>query len=427
MHAACYHTRALRYFKATIICALSAFVVAVALYELGAFRALDAKLAAFMAWPGAPQTSRGGQYALALLLSLGIAWAAIDIARPALKSVIAAATLVEIFVAVWVSSVSGDFFSPFASATAVTTAFLLGLAFSRTEAGRRKAMLHQLIGDRVSTQNFAALLDSGEPLKFDGEIRECTVLVCEIFNHDQLLASLRVPDYVGMTNVFLRSASDLLVERGAYLDECDGESLRAVFGAPLPDPRHATNACQAALALATRLDVVNRECQDQWGHRFDFRIGINSGDMVMAAYGSARLGSFSVAGEPVEFARRLCAANTLYGSRILIGNGSFVLAEAGIEVRPMELIQRHPDNPSREEVYELAGMQDDFSPEDRARRDEFWKGVVFYREQKWDDALTAFKLAVELGGGDEPAEYYIRRIAQIRAGVPAPDWANSRA
>jgi hypothetical protein len=199
-----------------------------------------------------------------------------------------------------------------------------------------------------------------------------------------------------------------------------------IFGAPLADKRHAARACEIALDLVSRLDAVNNECRALWGQRFDFRIGINSGDMVMAAYGSRRLGAFSVSGEAVEFARRLCVANTIYGSRILIGNGAFVQAEDSVEVRPMELIQRHPDNPAREEVYELIGARNRLSSNDRERRDQFWKGIVFYREKKWDEAIASFKRTVEVNGGDGPAEFYIRRIEQLRAGMPSLDWAGSR-
>ena len=47
-------------------------------------------------------------------------------------------------------------------------------------------------------------------------------------------------DYVALNNSFLRNAADFLVERGGYLDECDGESLRVVFGSPAAGaaPRH---------------------------------------------------------------------------------------------------------------------------------------------------------------------------------------------
>jgi class 3 adenylate cyclase len=415
----------LRYLKPTLICGTTAALVALGMLELGAFRGLDARLATFVGL-SSPVVERALQYVLVLLFSYGIAWTTVDIAQAPLKIAIAAVAFAECIATVWVEGAFGGFFSPFASVAAIVVAFSSAFIFSRTAEGRRKSEIHELIGGRVSQKTLSALIESKAPLKFDGEVRAATVLVCELFNQQQLLAAMRVPDYVAMTNAFLKNSADFLVERGAYLDECDGESLRVVFGAPLSDTRHAARACETALELVSKLDAVNEECISLWKQRFDFRIGINSGDMVMAAYGSNRLGAFSVSGETVEFARRLCAANTIYGSRILIGNGAFVQAEDAIEVRPMELIQRQPQSASREEVYELLGARNRLSSTDRERRDLFWKGIVFFREKKWDEALASFKRTIEVNGGDGPAEFYIRRIEQMRAGLPSLDWAGSR-
>ena len=411
----------MRYLKVTFILGLTICLLIAGLYESGLFHQLDIGLASFMGKSSAPAPSRAVQYPLCVLLAFGIVWATIDIPRLTLKTVIAAGALLQILTAVWVLNLYGIFFSPFASVTAVAAGFLGGFFYSRGEAGGRKRILTQVVGDRVSKKTFLALLDSNKPLNLEGERCEITIVVCEIFNHDELEAALSAPDYVALTNSFRSNAADFLVEHGGYLDECDGESVRLVFGAPLDDEEHAATACQAALALAERLDEVNRECHAIWQQMFDFRIGINSGKMVVAAYGSRRLGTLSVAGEPVEFARRLCRANLIYGSRLLIGSTTFCLAETAVEVRPMELIQRFADG-TPEEIYELLAPKHILSTEDLERRDLFWKAVVYYREQLWDEALTLFHGARGPNGSDGPVEFYIRRIEQLRSGMPALGW-----
>ena len=416
----------MRYLKATLICgALTALLVAV-LFEMHAFARLDASLAIFLDRPSPPVVERGLQYFLILLLSFGIAWTVIDLNRIPLKLGIALATLAETVTASWVANLHDAYFSPFASITAILVATGAAFAFSQSAAGLRKRVLEQLLGDRVSKRTFAKLVDGDMPLKFEGELRESTVLVCEIINHEELLATMHTGNYVALTNSFLENAADFLVERGAYLDECDGESLRVVFGAPLPDPDHARIACEAALELASRLEAVNRDCLDKWGKIFDWRLGISSGEIIVAAYGSRRLGALSVSGEPVEFGRRLCAANSIYGTRMLLGSRAFALAEEAIEVRPMELIQRYPDGTSREEVYELITHKDQLSEPQRARRDLFWKGVVYFRENLLDRALVTFIETQDKYGTDGAVEFYIRRIEQMQQGLPVLGWGNSR-
>jgi adenylate cyclase len=412
--------------KVTLICGFLAAFLAAGLFELGAFKGLDAALAAFLNRPSPPVVERGLQYFLILLFATGISWTTIDLSRIPLKAGVALAAIAETVTAVWVLNLFGVYYSPFAGILAIVAAFVFSLVYSQTDAGSRKRTLQQLLGDRVSARTFAAMLDSDSPLKFEGEVREATVLVCEIFNHEELLATLRTDNYVAMTNSFLQNAADFLVERGAFLDECDGECLRVLFGAPLRDPEHAARACDSALELATKLEAVNRECVSVWGKMFDYRIGINSGEVIVAAYGSRRLGALSVSGEPVEFARRLCSANEIYSTRTLIGAKTFSLAEDSIEVRPMELIQRHPDESSREEVYELIAHKDRLSEPQRARRDLYWKGVVYFREQLLDKALATFHETREKYGGDGAVDFYIRRIEQMQRGLPSLDWGTSR-
>ncbi len=416
----------MRYLKVSILIGLLVSLLVIVLFEAGFFARLDQTLARLLDLRVAPRADRVLHYALTAFFAFGIAWTTIDIPRDSLKLVIALGALVQVVAAVWVANLLGLFFSPFASFTAVLGSAVIGLFYSQTEAGSRKRLLRQVLGDRVSGATFKSLLDAPFPPNLEGERRDVTVVVCEIFNHDDLEEMLAATDYVALTNSFRRNASELLVERGGYLDECDGESIRVIFGAPLASLSHAATACEAALALVARLEEVNRECHTVWKQMFDFRIGVNSGEMTLAAYGSRRLGAYSVAGEPAEFARRLCRANLIYGTRTLIGSQSLVFAEEAVEVRPMELIQRFDDGASREEIYELLARHNTLSDEQLERRDTFWKAVIRYREQSWNEALALFYSARTPGGTDGPVEFYIRRIEQLRAGLPSLDWNTAR-
>ena len=129
---------------------------------------------------------------------------------------------------------------------------------------------------------------------------------------------------------------------------------------------------------------------------------------------------------PIEWARKLCSANLLYGSRVLLGSQTQQLAENALEVRPLELVQRHPDDRHREEIYELLSPKDTLSEEDVARRDLFWKGIVYYREQRWDEARAHFLLAAPEEGSDHPLEYYLRRVEQLQNGKPELEWSEVR-
>jgi len=406
----------MRHLKASLIVGLVSSLLVMGMAAANAFRPLELSMLQFMG-PGVSKsllidTIVGFVF---LFYAFGIAWVTVDIVRFSLKTVVVAGAFLQVISLSWVFGLHQIFFPPFAPALAILLSFGVGTLYARSETGGRKRILRHLFEDRISRDSFYSLLNSDLPLNLGGEIREASVLVCEIFNHDELMEGLSPADYVAMNNLFLHISSDFLVEWGACLDECDGESLRVIFGAPLPDPDHAKSACKAALELVQRLEVLNQECKTKWNQTFDFRIGINSGDMIGAAYGSRRMGAFSVSGEAVDFARRLCEGNLEYGSGVLIGPGTLRLAAESIEARPLDMV-RTRDERTREEIYELLGLKNALPDEELKRRDHFWKGVIYYRESLMDEALDSFRAALNPDRKDPPLEYYIRRIEHLRAG-----------
>lgn len=408
-----------RYLKVTLLLGLLVSLVVSAFYGAGLLLRPDAELEEFLGLKTpAPHTHSALQYGLIVLLSFGVAWTTIDISRSSLKVLVAAGALLELLTAMWVCHAFGIFFSPFPGLAALGLSFAAAFTYSRTDGGIRKRMIRGMFGERISRSIFGRLLNGEQPLPLEGRKCAATVLVCEILNQEKLGEALSVPDYVAINNAFLSNASDYLVEAGGYLDECDGETLRVVFGSPLADPDHARSACRAVLGLRDRLDAVNAECARVWQQTFDFRLGLESGEVIVAAYGSRRLSTFSVAGEPVEFARRLCTANPVYGSKILLGAGTFAACESAIEVRPVDLVRAHPNRAEPEEIYELLALREELSAEERERRDCFWKAVILYRAGKWEESLELLERAQTGETGHNPVEVYLERLRQIRVGVP---------
>ena len=83
----------------------------------------------------------------------------------------------------------------------------------------------------------------------------------------------------------------------------------------------------------------------------------------------------------------------MYGSRILLGAQTAQLAEEALEVRPIEMVLRHPEDRGLEEISELLAPKLALSDEEVARREEFWKGIIHFRAKQWDTALEHFHRA----------------------------------
>lgn len=370
--------------------------------------------------------SMGGLIALSLAVTAG--WICVALRNRAKEALSVALGVIVLAVgASGVALLFGDFLDPIPFITGIPLGVLGLLIFRKTRIGAREPVLRRLFGQRLRPEIFRRMVEGGIPVTFPGELTEGSVLVCTIHNHVDLMAELTPHDYVAMMNLYLRAASDFLVDLGGYLDECSGESIRVVFGVPLPfatGPGHAARAARSALDLVNRLEEINRECDSRWQKRFDFRIGLNSGSMVAAAFGGSKTGRYSVSGPVVEFARHLSAACAQYGCRILAGSQTHELASASIEARPIDLLQRAGSR-RRVEIYEFLAPKDRLSSERERSRDQFWKGVILFRERKWDEAIAAFSSARIPGIPDQALDHYLERVERARRGEddPTPEQA----
>ena len=310
------------------------------------------------------------------------------------------------------------YLNPAPGIAALLLSVLVITLFRRTEAGSREPVLMRLFGQRLRPEIFRQLVDGEWPVDFPGEMHEASVLVCSVHNHVELMEVLKPADYVSLMNLYLRTASDFLVDVGGYLDECSGDSIRVIFGVPLAPQgilNHAAKAARAAIDLVARLEELNRECDNRWQQRLDFRIGVNSGPMIAAAYGGARLGRYSVSGPVVDFTRHLSAACAQYGCRILSGPLSYEMASETVEGRPIDLLQRAGSR-RRVELYEFLAPKNALSPERERSRDQFWKGVILFRERKWEEAIKAFASARIAGIPDRVLDHYLERVERARRG-----------
>jgi len=406
----------MRYLKASFVIGILSALLTSAIYLAGLTRTLDLAVQSMLGLAG-----KGGlpidsaQFFIVAVVALAMAWTSVDIVRPLLKGVVAALAALLLLTGSWVVSLYGSFVSPFPAVLAVVCSLVIGLIYGRSGSGSRKRILQRLFGSRISRRHFNHLINGPTPTTLVGSLCDATVLVCEIRNRDQLISALKPEDFVAMMNLYLQTASDFLVEAGGYLDECDGESIRVVFGAPVADEEHAQTACRAALELASRLDNLNKECDATWNKRIEFRMGINSGEMVGGAYGGWRMGSYSVAGRSVEFARKLCAAAANYGARIIVGPESYAEASELFEARPIDMI-RLPGTGRRMEIYEILSEKKALSEERARSRDAYWRGYIYFRERQFDKAIDEFTRARIPGLPDPVLDFYAQRVERARRG-----------
>jgi class 3 adenylate cyclase len=241
------------------------------------------------------------------------------------------------------------------------------------------------------------------------DLFETTVLVCDLANKYDLVDNSEPATAARNLAKFGQRATELLLKAGAHLHKADGEGVVALFGYPQSLPEHAEKAVRAAFDLIHAFSSEAHSSNGDSASMGGVHVGVSSGAIIAGRSDGKTL----VLGEAVELARRFCAANRFYGSRILIGPQTFEMASSSVVARPIDFLTGVTSQ-ERHEIYEPLALAADAPAELLARRDSFWNGVVLYREKRWVEALSEFQKARSGPEEDDPPlNLYLRRLAPL--------------
>jgi adenylate cyclase len=176
---------------------------------------------------------------------------------------------------------------------------LLEAGFNRMAAGlRERERLRDLFGRHVGREVAQAALEDDGDVQLGGEVRDVAVVFVDLVASTSF-ASRRPPaEVVAVLNDFFRLVVETVEEHGGWVNKFQGDAALCVFGAPTARPDAACDALRAARKLRERLgDGL---------HGVDAGIGVSAGPAVAGNVGTEERFEYTVIGDPVNEAARLC-------------------------------------------------------------------------------------------------------------------------
>lgn len=161
---------------------------------------------------------------------------------------------------------------------------------------RERERVRDLFGRHVGRE-VAAAAERERP-KLGGEERHVAVLFVDIVGSTQLVTSRPPAEVVQVLNRFFAVIVDEVDRHCGLVNKFEGDAVLAVFGAPNRLDRPEDQALGAARAIADRLSSEVPECPAG--------IGVASGQVVAGNVGGKERFEYTVIGEPVNEAARLC-------------------------------------------------------------------------------------------------------------------------
>jgi len=197
-----------------------------------------------------------------------------------------------------------------------------------------KRFVKELFGRYISPQIAKEIMsraDAGE-LRLGGEQREVSVLFADIRNFTQISEQLSPEDIVKMLNTYLSVIADAVVQHNGIVNKFAGDSIMAVWNAPQPQPEHALLAVKAAWEAQQK--VAELKQSDSQLFPVQFGIGINTGEALAGNVGSAGRTEYTVIGDSVNTASRICSSTP--GGEVWIGAETYNQTKEYIETEKLE-------------------------------------------------------------------------------------------
>ena len=303
--------------------------------------------------------------------------------------------------------------------------------FVKAQAQRRQ--IRSMFSQYMSPELVAQMSQSGEMPQLGGEEREMTIMFSDVRGFTTI-SEIYKDDPQGLItlmNGFLTPLTNAIIERNGTIDKYMGDAIMAFWSAPIHDPSHELNACEAALEMLDRVDRLNRE-REQTAKENNTRfipihigVGLNTGKCVVGNMGSDLRFGYSVLGDSVNLASRLEGQCKSYGLPIIIGSRTASIAKDKFAMLELDFIavkgKKEP-----EVVYALVGRDDMIDTERFKRWQEInMKMLTRYRGREWDQALAA----IEEGRAADPEgrfktlyKVYSERIRSFQVTPPPDDW-----
>ena len=150
-------------------------------------------------------------------------------------------------------------------------------------------------------------------------------------------------------------------------------------------------------------------------------MGLNTGRMLVGNMGSAQRMDYTMMGDSVNLAARLEGANKFYRTYSMISDFTYQKVADDVETRELDLI-RVVGKREAVRVHELLERRGHLSPEKTELVTRYNRGLELYKGRKFEDAIEAFRHALEIVPLDGPSLTYIDRCEDYLREPPPDDW-----
>jgi adenylate cyclase len=197
-----------------------------------------------------------------------------------------------------------------------------------------KEMLTRERFQRLLSPAIAELVVSGEvEVAKGGQARDTTVFFSDIRGFTAMSETRTAQEIVDMLNEYFEQMVEVIFKYEGTLDKFVGDEIMALFGAPVAHDDDPYRAVKVAVEQIQILEEWNLVRVAEGSPPIHIGIGINTGNVVAGYLGSSKSLEYTVIGDVVNTASRLCSVAK--AGQIVISKNTYDLVKDYFNVEEM--------------------------------------------------------------------------------------------
>jgi len=170
-----------------------------------------------------------------------------------------------------------------------------------------KSQVMDALSRYVSPGVAKEILANLNEVELSGKRIDGTVIFADIAGFTQIAEEIGPEEIVSILNKYFSLITRACELNHGMVDKYLGDGIMLVFGAPQPDENHRFHAISCALLMQRLVYHENTQREQHGLFPIKFKIGINSGLMLAGNMGSRERMEYTVVGDAVNLASRLCS------------------------------------------------------------------------------------------------------------------------
>ncbi|MDR2350197.1 MAG: adenylate/guanylate cyclase domain-containing protein [Deltaproteobacteria bacterium] len=265
------------------------------------------------------------------------------------------------------------------------------------------------------------IISDPDILSRKGEKRICTIFFADLEGFTSMSETMNTEDMVDLVNLYYDNMTKQIERFDGFVDKFVGDSIMAVWGAPINLPNHAVAACLSALAQKEHMTQLNLELESVGKPMLNALIGLNTGQCVAGNIGSRQHMAYTVMGDSVNLASRLVSVNKLFKTIIIASENTMLEAREEIVFRALDRV-RVLGRKKSINVYEVFARKGELPEGAEEMINFFERALRHYWAKDFGGALARFERAQRALPGDQPCAVFIKRCKQFIHTNPGDDW-----